>query len=106
MNNLTKKTKSRNPSHPLQKSTSNIGAEHSTTYLGEGKHPTKEDLVKLWKKHKVKGYADIILEVQYIVNKWNSFAKELGISTHTREQIAKTIESIQKIGTQKWNTTT
>jgi len=39
--------------------------------------------------------------VQYAVNKWNSFAKELGLSLHAREQIAKTIESIQKIGIQK-----
>ena len=43
----------------------------------------------------------IIIEVQYTVNKWNSFAKELGLSVHARVQIAKTIESIQKIGTQK-----
>ena len=72
------------------------GGEHSTTYLGVGKHPTKDTLVKLGKKHKVKGYVDIIIEVQYAVNKWSSFAKELGISTHTREQIEKTIESIEK----------
>jgi len=39
--------------------------------------------------------------VQYAVNKLNSFATELGLSAHTREEIAKTIESIQKIGTQK-----
>jgi len=70
------------------------GGEHSTTYLGEGKHPRKEELLKLGEKHKVKDYADIIVEVQHAVNKWNSFAKELGIPVHTREQIAKTIETI------------
>ena len=74
------------------------GGEHSTTYLGEGKDPTKEALLKLGEKHKVKDYADIIVEVQHAVNKWSSFAKELGISAHTREQIEKTIETI---GTQK-----
>jgi len=52
--------------------------------------------VKLGNKHKVKGYADIIVEVQYAVNKWSSFAKELGISTHIREHIAKTIETMGK----------
>ena len=72
------------------------GGEHSTTYLGEGKHPTKEALLKLGEKHKVKDYADIIVEVQHAVKKWSSFATELGISAHTREQIAKTIETIGK----------
>ncbi|RLA58451.1 MAG: type II toxin-antitoxin system HipA family toxin, partial [Epsilonproteobacteria bacterium] len=74
------------------------GGEHSTTYLGEGKHPIKEDLIKLGEKHKVKGYADIIVEVQHAVNKWSSFAKELGISVHTGKQIAKTLEAIEITG--------
>ena len=30
-----------------KKSTSNTGAEHSTTYLRMGKHPTKDTLVTL-----------------------------------------------------------
>ncbi|PHS32014.1 MAG: phosphatidylinositol kinase [Sulfurovum sp.] len=70
------------------------GGEHSTTYVGVGKHPTKDELEKLGVKHKVKGYTDIIIEIQHAIGKWRSFAKELGISAHTREQIAKTLESI------------
>ena len=67
-----------------KKSTSNIDTEHSTIYPGVDKHLIKETLVKLGKKHKIKGYADIIIEVQQVVNKWNSFAKEL-VYLHTLE---------------------
>ena len=33
-----------------KKSTSNTGAEYSTTYLRMGKHPTKDTLVKAMKE--------------------------------------------------------
>ena len=70
------------------------GGEHSTMYLGEGKMPTKTHLVELGKKHIIKGYEEIIQEVQYAINRWRSFAKEAGISTQTQTRIAKILEAI------------
>ncbi len=70
------------------------GGEHSTTYLGEGKNPSKEALIKLGEKHKIKNYADIIDEVHNAVSRWDSFAKEIGLSSKTREQIGKILKSI------------
>ncbi|MCF6206304.1 MAG: type II toxin-antitoxin system HipA family toxin [Sulfurovum sp.] len=69
-----------------------VGAEHSTMYMGEGLHPTKEELIKLGEKHKIKGYANIIDEVQNAVCKWSSFAKEAGVSAKSRGEISKILK--------------
>ena len=70
------------------------GGEHSTMYLGEGKIPAKTHLVELGKKHMIKGYEETIQEVQYAVNRWRSFAKEVGISTQAQTRIAKILGEI------------
>jgi len=66
------------------------GGEHSMMYLGEGKNPTKEHLLKLAKKHGLQNSDDVILEVQEAIGKWKSFAKIVGVS----EKSKKSIESI------------
>jgi len=68
------------------------GGEHSTTYLGEGKMPTREHLTKLGEKHRIKDHADIIAQVHDAVNRWDSIAKETGISAKTRKEIGRILE--------------
>jgi len=63
------------------------GGEHSTTYLNEGKNPTAEHLIALAKKHGIKQGTVIIAEVHEAVNKWETFAKEVGVSKKGTEQI-------------------
>ena len=73
------------------------GGEHSTTYLGEGKHPTKETLVKLGKKHGLKNSDDVINEVQGVVVRWNEFAKIAKVSNKSESTIEKVLKKISNI---------
>lgn len=57
------------------------GGEHSTMYLGEGKNPTKEHLLKLAEKHNIKDGKLICEEVEEAVNNWSRFAKLAGASS-------------------------
>ena len=47
------------------------GAEHSTTYLGEGKNPTEAHLIKLAKKHNINNAKIIIAQIRDIVKTKN-----------------------------------
>ena len=68
------------------------GGEHSMMYVGEGKNPTKEHLLKLAKKHGFKNSDDVINEVQEAIRKGKSFSKIAGVS----EKSEKSIGSIFK----------
>ncbi len=73
------------------------GGEHSMMYLGEGKHPTKEHLVKLGKKHGLKNMDETILEVQEAIGKWGEFAKIAGVSNKSESTIEKVLQEILNI---------
>ncbi len=67
------------------------GGEHSTMYLGEGKNPTSEHLLKLVQKHGIKKGESIIDEVKEVVSRWDMFAKEAGVSSGVVEFVGKII---------------
>ncbi|MGM0518058.1 MAG: type II toxin-antitoxin system HipA family toxin [Campylobacterota bacterium] len=56
------------------------GGEHSTTYLNEGKNPTRKHLEELALKHGIKDYKNIIDEVCSAVSRFKTYAKEVNIS--------------------------
>ena len=70
------------------------GGEHSTMYLGEGRNPTQEHLVKLGQKHGIKEYKEVIDEVKGAVNRWDYFAKEAGVMKRSRDEIGKMLKAI------------
>lgn len=63
------------------------GGEHSTTYLNEGKNPTKEHLEKLAAKHSIKEYKKIIEEINNTVANFKYYAKEVELSSKYTEDI-------------------
>jgi serine/threonine-protein kinase HipA len=63
------------------------GGEHSTMYLGEGKHPTTEHLLKLARKHGITQATSIIEHVRDAVADWPKFSKEAGVSARATEEI-------------------
>ncbi len=58
-----------------------INGEHTTTYLNEGKNPTKSHLKELALKHNIKEYEAIIKEVDFAVNNFKKYCKEIGVSS-------------------------
>lgn len=54
-----------------------VGAEHSTTYMGEGKNPTVNHLKKLALKHGIKEFKLVIDEVKSSISEFERFAKEV-----------------------------
>ena len=54
-----------------------VGAEHSTTYMGEGKNPTVNHLEKLALKHGIKEFKLVIDEVKSSISEFERFAKEV-----------------------------
>jgi serine/threonine-protein kinase HipA len=67
------------------------GGEHSTMYMGEGKNPTMEHLLKLAQKHGLKKGSVIVEEVKEAVSQWKRFAKVAEVSRKTEQMIAKAI---------------
>ena len=63
--------------------------EHSTTYLGEGKHPTIEHLEKLAKKHNIKEYKAMIEQTKDSVASFESLAKEVELPKNEISNILK-----------------
>lgn len=72
------------------------GGEHSTMYLGEGKHPTKEHLEALGKKHQIKNTTNIINEVKDTVANWSKYANDAGVSKIAQQDIGKVLEKMTK----------
>lgn len=54
-----------------------VGAEHSTTYMGEGKNPSVNHLEKLALKHGIKEFKLVIDEVKSSISEFERFAKEV-----------------------------
>jgi serine/threonine-protein kinase HipA len=71
-----------------------VGSEHSTTYLGEGRKPTEQELLKLAKKHHIPKAKEIIAEVKDALSNWSKIAKEVGVSQSSINEIAKTLNSL------------
>jgi len=71
------------------------GGEHSTTYLGVGKNPTSETLLKLAKKHNIKNAKNIIDEIKVVVEKFESYAKKVGLKNASTKSIAKVLKSLE-----------
>ena len=53
------------------------GGEHSTTYLGEGREPTKKHLEELAKKHGIKEYKNSIDEIYSVVSNFKNYASDV-----------------------------
>ena len=70
------------------------GGEHSTMYMGEGKHPTSEHLLELAKKHGIKKADAIIENVKQARDKWKIFAEKAKVSKKSQESIAAVIKGL------------
>ncbi|PIE84864.1 phosphatidylinositol kinase, partial [Candidatus Gracilibacteria bacterium] len=64
-----------------------VNGEHATTYLNEGKNPTKSHLEKLALKHNIKEYKTIIEEVNQIVKNFKKYCKEIGVSSKYANEV-------------------
>ena len=67
------------------------GGEHSTTYLGEGKNPTSQHLLRLAKKHGIKNADTIIDEVKSVINNFHTYTKEIEINRELYNLVLKTL---------------
>jgi len=63
------------------------GGEHSTTYLNEGKTPTKEHLEKLGLKHNIKDCKKIIEDISNTLLQFKNYAKKFDLSSKYTEDI-------------------
>ena len=68
------------------------GEEHSTTYLGEGRYPTREHLQKLADVHNIKDAEMIINEIEAVVMNFQSYTQGLGIAKNTIKMIEKILK--------------
>ncbi|NOQ29849.1 MAG: type II toxin-antitoxin system HipA family toxin [Helicobacteraceae bacterium] len=71
-----------------------IGTEHSTMYLGEGKTPTTEHLLKLGKKHSIKDASKVALQIRKISFKFKEYAKEFKVTNSSSKLVEKSIENL------------
>ena len=69
------------------------GGEHTTTILGEGRAPNTNHTLNLAENFDIpqKQAKSIIAEVTEAISKWQSFAKDCGVSPKTYHKIAKYI---------------
>jgi len=63
------------------------GGEHSTTYLGVGKNPTKEHLIDLANKHNIQNAKTIIDEVRNAISKFEEYAIKFDLSSQSTKLI-------------------
>jgi len=68
------------------------GEEHNTTYLGEGRCPTREHLQKLADVHNIKDAEMIINEIEAVVMNFQSYTQGLGIAKNTIKMIEKILK--------------
>ncbi|RLA81058.1 MAG: type II toxin-antitoxin system HipA family toxin [Epsilonproteobacteria bacterium] len=73
------------------------GGEHSTTYLGEGKNPSQEHLLRLAKIHNIKNAKEIISEVKLSLCKFKEYAKEFNLNNQSINLIVNSITQIGKL---------
>jgi serine/threonine-protein kinase HipA len=72
--------------------------EHSTMIMGEGKNPRKDHLLKLAATGSIKEERalEVINEVTSTVKKWNSFAKNCGVSIIQTKIIGEELDRVLK----------
>ena len=72
------------------------GGEHTTTVLGEGRHPTPEHCLKLAEQAglKPRQATPIIDEVNTAIGQWADFAEQAGCTRKIAVTIARTIQSL------------
>jgi serine/threonine-protein kinase HipA len=70
------------------------GGEHSTMYLGEGKNPSTEHLLKLAEKHQIKDGVKIMEEVRESIGKWREFAEVADVSKREMLAIGKVLKGL------------
>ena len=63
------------------------GGEHSTTYLGEGKNPTLEHLLKLAKVHNIKNAKKTINEVSSSIANFKTYANKFNLNQQSTNLI-------------------
>jgi serine/threonine-protein kinase HipA len=68
------------------------GAEHSTTYLGEGKNPNEQHLIKLANKHNITNAQDIIDEVKSAINNFSFYASKYSLSSQSTKIILQELK--------------
>jgi serine/threonine-protein kinase HipA len=71
------------------------GGEHSTTIIGEGKHPSKKHLLMLAEKVGIaKPLANTIIdEVKDAVQQWGGYAEAAGVTKTSKKIIVDVINS-------------
>lgn len=69
------------------------GEEHSTTYLGEGRNPTREHLEKLAQGHNIKNAKVIIDEIREVVWNFSHYAKKVEIGKSKIKMIDDILKS-------------
>jgi serine/threonine-protein kinase HipA len=70
------------------------GGEHSTTYMGVGKNPTKKELLVLAKNHMIKDALVIIEEVYNVVTQFQVYAQRVDLSQRYTKEIMKQLPSL------------
>ncbi|MES2214773.1 MAG: type II toxin-antitoxin system HipA family toxin [Pseudomonadota bacterium] len=85
------------PAYDLTFSSGPTG-EHSTMIMGEGKNPTKEDLLKLASTCSIKKdkALEIIHQVLITIQKWHEFANNTGVSRLQTKNIGDSLSAVQK----------
>ena len=83
------------PAYDLTFSQSSHGF-HSTTIAGEGKTPTKKNLMDLAKNFGLKHPDSIIDEVKNVLSCWKDFAISSNVGNDSLKLIDKTIENLIK----------
>ena len=68
---------------------------HSTMVAGESKNPGKKQLLELARVFDVKDPEKIIDEVRASISNWNAIANDCGVSSSSRNRIAREIASIK-----------
>ena len=63
------------------------GGEHSTTYLGEGKNPTIQTLLKLAKKHNIDNADKIIKTIKNVVANFKYYTDKVELKNSTYKHI-------------------
>jgi serine/threonine-protein kinase HipA len=74
------------------------GGEHSTTVMGEGRHPRREHLLALAEKAGIskKKAKAIIAEVQDAVQCWPRYAQESGVSKLSKKNITDVLAGLRE----------
>lgn len=68
--------------------------EHSMTVSGEGKSPSKQNIMRLAEKFNIDECLEIYDEVKEAVLQWERFAKQATVSKNSRNRIWQAIKAL------------